>query len=252
MSNKIKLGAVLLLVGMIGVLSMLTINIPIDDFPKTITERFSAKEIQLLLLLNPLLLTIIGVLIGTALHEQVKLQVPLFKALLKIETSEISFFEQLKSGALFGIVSGILITGIAVFFQSFLPAEFIALGSKMDITPAARLLYGGITEELLMRYGFMTLVVWIIFKISKRLNNATYVIGILMSSLLFALGHLPVVYSAVNNPSKMLIAYIIIGNSAAGILFGYQYWKKGLEAAMIAHMFAHLTMMLGENILHLQ
>jgi hypothetical protein len=158
----------------------------------------------------------------------------------------------LKSGALFGIVSGILITGIAVFFQSFLPAEFIALGSKMDITPAARLLYGGITEELLMRYGFMTLVVWIIFKISKRLNNATYVIGILMSSLLFALGHLPVVYSAVNNPSKMLIAYIIIGNSAAGILFGYQYWKKGLEAAMIAHMFAHLTMMLGENVLHLQ
>ena len=251
MHQKVKLGLALFLLGTLGVLSMLTVNIPLDSLPKAATERFTAQELKLILLINPLFLTIIGVLIGTALHDKVNLKIPSIKSLLKIESPEISFKEQVKSGIIFGVISGTIITLIATFFQSFLPAEFIALGSKMDITPAARLLYGGITEELLMRYGFMTLVVWIVFKISKNLNNTTYIIGILLSSLLFAAGHLPIVIGAVASPSVMLIAYIILGNAAAGILFGYQYWKKGLEAAMIAHMFAHLTMMLSEKILHL-
>ena len=98
----------------------------------------------------------------------------------------------------------------------------------------------------------MTLVVWIVFKMSKSLGNSTYIIGILLSSLLFAVGHLPVVFSTVAEPSAMLIAYIILGNASAGILFGWLYWKKGLEAAMIAHIFAHITMMIGEHFLNLQ
>ncbi len=252
MVQKFKLGFALFVLGTSGVLSMLTVQIPMGDLPKAITDRFTPQEIQLLSLLNPLLLMIIAVLIGTALHDKVNLQIPSIKALLNIEKPSISFIDQLKSGIIFGVVSGILITAIAAFFQSFLPAEFIALGSKMQITTLARLLYGGITEELMMRYGFMTLVVWIVFKISKSLQNSTYILGILMSSLLFAIGHLPVVYSVVAEPSSMLISYIILGNASAGILFGWIYWKKGLEAAIIAHMFAHLTMMLGENLLHLQ
>jgi hypothetical protein len=248
--DKVKLGLALFILGTIGVLSMLTVNIPLESLPKAATARFSSTELKWILLINPLFLTIIGILIGTALHERVNLQIPSIKSFLKIAKPNISFVTQLKSGALFGIASGLIITGIAASFQSFLPPEFIELGGKMNITPVARLLYGGITEELLMRYGFMTLVVWMVFKISKSLSNTTYIIGILLSSLLFAVGHLPIVLT-ISNPSFALIAYIIIGNSAAGILFGYQYWKKGLEAAMIAHMFAHLTMMVGENILHL-
>jgi hypothetical protein len=251
MNQKFKLGFALFLLGTIGVLSMLTVNIPLDSLPKAATERFTSEELKLILLINPMFLTIIGILIGTALHEKVNLKVPTIKSILKIETPTISFKEQLKSGIIYGIISGIIITLIAAFFQSYLPPELIALSSKINITPAARLLYGGITEELLMRYGFMTLVVWIVFKISKSLSNSTYIIGILLSSLLFAVGHLPVVFATTSNNSFMLVAYILIGNSAAGILFGYQFWKKGLEAAMIAHMFAHVTMMLGENVLHL-
>lgn len=252
MAHKFKLGIVLFLLGTIGVLSMLTVEIPMGELPKAITDRFTPQEIKLLTLINPLLLMIIGVLIGTALHDKVNLKIPSIKAFLKIEPAHVSFKEQLKGGVFIGIIAGVLITGVAAFFQSFLPAEFIALGSKIQITPAARLLYGGITEELLMRYGFMTLVVWIVFKISKRLQNSTYILGILMSSLLFAAGHLPVVFNAVADPGVMLIAYVIIGNAAAGILFGWLYWKKGLEAAMIGHMTAHLVMMAGENILNLQ
>jgi len=252
MATKFKLGLALFVLGLIGVLSMLTANIPLDNLPKAVSERFSAQEIQLLMLVNPLLLVIIAILIGTALYDKVNLQIPTIKSLLKIENPNISFLEQLKSGVLLGVASGILITLIAVFFKSFLPTEFLALGNKMSITPLARLLYGGLTEELLMRYGFMTLVVWTVFKISKSLKKSTYILAILMSSLLFAAGHLPVVFGALANPSTMLIAYIILGNAATGIIFGWLYWKKGLEAAMIAHMVAHVVIMAGESLLNLQ
>lgn len=251
MAIKLKSGLVLTLLGLIGVLSLLTVDFPMDNLPKLVTERYSATQIKWLILINPTLLMIIGVLVGTALHEQCHLQVPTIHQFITKIPATISFYRQFQSGIVYGIISGIIITLITVFFQAFLPPEFFALGSKMNITPAARLLYGGITEELLMRYGFMTFVVWIIFKIRKELSTGTYIIGILLSSLMFAAGHLPVVYSSVASPDVMLISYIILGNSAAGILFGYQYWKKGLEAAMIAHMFAHLTMLAAEKIIHI-
>jgi membrane protease YdiL (CAAX protease family) len=39
-----------------------------------------------------------------------------------------------------------------------------------------------------------------------------------------------------------LTSYVIAANSAFGFIAGYLYWKKGLESAMIAHMFAHVVM----------
>jgi hypothetical protein len=252
MSPKLKLGIALLVLGSIGVLSMLTVSIPLDSLPKAATEKFSAEELKWLMLINPMFLTIIAILIGTALHDKVNLRVPGLEYLLNGIDDHFSFLSQLKSGIIFGVISGLIITLISYFFQSFLPAEYFALGSKINITVTARLLYGGITEELLMRFGFMTFIVWIVFKISKRLNHLTYYIGILLSSLIFGLGHLPIVFSTVAHPSVFLIAYIIIGNSAAGILFGWQFWKKGLEAAMMAHIFAHITMIAAEQIFHIK
>jgi len=40
-----------------------------------------------------------------------------------------------------------------------------------------------------------------------------------------------------------LILYVIGGNFIFGSIAGYLYWKKGLEAAMIAHMLAHVVML---------
>jgi hypothetical protein len=34
----------------------------------------------------------------------------------------------------------------------------------------------------------------------------------------------------------------LVLNGIAGIVFGYLYWRHGLEAAMIGHMSAHLVM----------
>lgn len=246
MTFKKKLGLTLFFIGFMGILSMLTVTIPLDNLPKEVLAKFSTNTIKLLTLINPTILLIIALLIGTNLFDKVGLTVPTISSILKSEKSQISFVEQLKYGLGLGIITGILTTIVGLEFKSSLPQEFIELGSKIKVTTIARFAYGGFTEELLMRFGFMTLIVWIVYKITKKLNNSTYWIGIILASILFALGHVPVAYSAVANPSFSLLSYILIGNSIAGVFFGWLYWKKGLEAAFIGHIFAHVAMIIGE------
>ncbi len=252
MTYKLKLGLTLFLLGLLGVLTMLTVTIPLDSLPKQLTEKFSPQTIQLLILINPTILLLIATVVGTILYDKVNLTVPTISSLLKIEKPQITFLEQVKYGISLGLITGILTVTVGLVFKSSIPQEFIELGNKIKITTLARFGYGGFTEELLMRFGFMTLIVWIVFKITKQFNNVTYWTGIILAALLFAMAHLPAVYSAVSNPTISLITYILIGNSIAGIFFGWLYWKKGLEAAFIGHIFAHIAMLLGEQLFGLQ
>ncbi len=135
------------------------------------------------------------------INDKVGFSVPTISSILKIEQPKIKFIEQVKFGVSFGLLAGILITIIGSVFKSSIPQEFIEIGNKIKITTVARFLYGGLTEELLMRFGFMTLVVWLIFKIKKNLNSSTYWTGIITASILFAVGHFPVVFNAVQSPT---------------------------------------------------
>jgi membrane protease YdiL (CAAX protease family) len=68
--------------------------------------------------------------------------------------------------------------------------------------------------------------------------------------LVFAVGHFPIAFHAVGTPSSMLLLYILIGNTIGGVIFGWLYWKKGLESAFIAHILAHVVMLMGEYFLN--
>ncbi len=252
MNKKLKLGLTLFVIGLLGISTLLTVTIPLDNVPKEVLDKIPQEAFKYLILVNPSILLLIAVIVGTLLYDKVGLSVPAISAVLNNEKPEIKFITQLKYGVLLGLLTGILIVVISSVFKPFIPQAFIELGNKIQITPLARFGYGGLTEEILMRFGFMTLVVWLVFKITRNLNNSTYRIGIAAASILFAAGHLPVAFNAVKNPEFMLLAYILTGNSVAGVFFGWLYWKKGFEAAFIAHIFAHVAMLLGEQFFNIR
>ncbi|MDH5655051.1 MAG: CPBP family glutamic-type intramembrane protease, partial [Spirochaetia bacterium] len=105
-------------------------------------------------------------------------------------------------------------------------------------------------EEILVRFGLMTFLVWLFSIIFRQTSSYIYWMGILFSAFVFAAGHLPVAFQAVQSPSLLLISYILLGNSIGGIIFGYIYMKKGLESAMISHIFAHVVMIGAEYVLN--
>ncbi|AFH59399.1 CPBP family intramembrane glutamic endopeptidase [Paenibacillus caseinilyticus] len=106
--------------------------------------------------------------------------------------------------------------------------------------------YGGITEELLLRLFAMTLIVWLLSKITgrtgARIPSGYFWCAILLSTLLFGIGHLPAAAGLYGALNAVIVARILILNGLLGIWFGYLYWKKGLEYAMVSHMSADLCL----------
>ena len=105
--------------------------------------------------------------------------------------------------------------------------------------------YGGIGEEILLRLFLMTFLVWIFFKIKKTKDNKPTNTGIwlaiLISSLLFGLNHL-LATSVIVTITPLILLRTVLLNGIAGMVFGWLYWKKGLESAMIAHFTADIIL----------
>lgn len=248
--QKLYLGLILFFIGFIGALSIVfTMEIPLPPEAKAVLKDFSPTQLKLLLLANPTIMLIIMILIGTILSSKVNLGAPIIESLVGIKNDTLNIRSILSSGISGGVIAGILLSLISLLFIPRLPSEFIELGESLQPSLAARFLYGGITEEILMRYGLMTLIVWIASKIFHGTKPVVYWLGILIAAIIFALGHFPIAYQAVESPSNGLLTYILIGNTVGGVIFGWLYWKKGLESAFLAHIFAHVVMVMAEPII---
>ena len=105
------------------------------------------------------------------------------------------------------------------------------------------LLVGGIIEEVMMRLFLMSLIVFIIskmfYKNKKEIPTIVFVIANILSSLLFAAGHLPSTATMTTLTSVIIIRCFLF-NGGLGLAFGYLYRKYNIEYAMIAHGLAHL------------
>ncbi|WMJ73913.1 CPBP family intramembrane glutamic endopeptidase [Cytophagaceae bacterium ABcell3] len=253
MKNKqLIIGVVLFLLGFVGVLSLLTMPFNVEAIPEEaredLLEQFSPDQLQLLNLINPTLILLVCTFIGVKFSPKVNLEVPTLEKALEGGSWKNSLIGQVKSGFWGGVIGGVLIVLMYALFRPLLPVNYLEIEEVSQPSVIARFLYGGITEEIMMRYGVMTLVIWIISKFTKNLSQGVYWVGILIAAVLFGAGHLPMLSQLVSEPTPVLVNFIIFANAAGGVVFGWLYWKKGLEAAIIAHMFAHVVLLIFNHI----
>ncbi|HSB02277.1 MAG TPA: CPBP family intramembrane glutamic endopeptidase [Anaerolineales bacterium] len=153
-----------------------------------------------------------------------------------------------------GVIGTVLILGLEIFY--FQPAMLKELGGPANALnlqtsqPAAwkgflASFYGGIAEEILLRLFLMSFFVWLGHFISKTIEGkptaAVIWIANIFAAVLFGLGHLPT--TALLVPlTPLVIARAVVLNGLLGIVFGWLYWKRGLEAAMISHFSADLVL----------
>lgn len=104
-------------------------------------------------------------------------------------------------------------------------------------------LYGGITEEILMRWGLMTFLAWLCWLFVQRGRSLprppVMWTAITLAALLFGVGHLGSVAAAAPL-TTMLVLRTLLLNGLAGMVFGWLYWRFSLEAAMISHAMFHV------------
>jgi len=164
-----------------------------------------------------------------------------------------SVWRRLRPQAPLAIVLG-LATGAAIlaFDAVLLPMSGVdaATLEAAKLDPIAQLimglLYGGITEELLMRWGLMSLLVWLGWRLlglrtsDGRPKNGLVWFAIGVAAVLFGIGHLPALAAAVPM-TPVLVARTIALNSLGGLVFGWLFWRRSLEAAMVSHASAHIA-----------
>jgi hypothetical protein len=242
---------ILFLGGMVGVLSTVWIALPIPagGIPLPLIV------FKLLNLISPTFLLLIAVLAGVNLASKVGLSAPFSEALASGASQPLLAIKpQVIPGLVGGVVGGVGISALSFFWRSSLPIDFVAKAEELSksIPFLTRILYGGITEEIIMRWGFMTLLVWGLWRVLQKAQgspHAVYVaLAIGISTLVFGLGHLPIAFALSSKVTVSLVVYIIVGNAFFGLIAGYLYWQKGLEAAMIAHVTVHMVMTMIEHV----
>ncbi|SOC43991.1 CPBP family glutamic-type intramembrane protease [Ureibacillus acetophenoni] len=145
----------------------------------------------------------------------------------------------------FGAITAFTLSGGDYFYFQYKIEAIAQTEQKFSLIGlAAGALYGGVFEEVLLRLLFMSIVIWIFLIITRKtfgtLNPAFFWFAIILAAVLFAVGHLPATEVYFGELNSTLIVRSLLLNGIGGIFFGYLYWKKGLEYAIVAHMFSHI------------
>jgi membrane protease YdiL (CAAX protease family) len=249
---RIKLFAIIWFAGMLGVLSILLIDLSaiLANLPATagLEMPFHPLIVKLLSVVQTAFLLTIAIFIGIQLAHRVGLSAPAAEALAKGNSFVSALKPQVLPGLMAGLIAGVAILTSWLLFRPILPLVFVTRAEKLNSSMPllTRFLYGGITEELLLRWGLLTLLVWVawrIFQGGRGRPRAIYVVSaIVISSIVFGLGHLPLASALGVALSLPIVAFIVLANSLFGLIAGYLYWRKGLETAIIAHMSTHVVL----------
>lgn len=237
-TSRIQLGLLMWLLGMVGVFFLL-LNLPalLSNQPMPLPMWV----IFLIQLTESSVILALTVWTGVRLAYKLNLHAPCIEAFATQKPLLPKLLPQLRPAAIGGIIVGVLLIGM-----TYVTPELMVMPNEMNkiLEFLMRIFYGGITEEIFLRWGVMTLILWGIAAIAGRKNHPTPLlvwIAIIVSSLLFALGHLPAAHILAGQISLNIFLYVMVGNTLAGMVFGFLYQRFGLESAMIAHALAHIV-----------
>lgn len=188
--------------------------------------------------------------IGLLLANRTGFDLPFIKALLTRKPLGKLF----KNEALAALISALILSVVAIIVLLLLkPAvqnDFASQGlSLSDFEGRSQAPYwamgfasfsAGTLEEIGFRLGLMSLIAFLggLFwkDAAKRPASGVIWIAILLVALLFGALHISNIAKFGLPLTPSLIAYAVIGNFFPGVLFGWLYWKRGLETAILTHI----------------
>lgn len=199
---------------------------------------FIAQFIQSLILFS------VAIFFGLFFVKKFNFKLPLIEAVLEKGDYGTILKSILGKSIFLGIIVAIAIYALDVLFT----IQGVAISTHQNYAPIWQKLlasvYGGVAEEILMRLFLMMFFVWVGVKLFKQVkpSKINIVVSIFLAAIIFGLGHLPITAS-ITTITPIVIARAIILNGIGGVVFGWLFWKKGLESAIIAHFTADIFLL---------
>lgn len=233
-----RLGLWLWLLGLPGVVAVVWSLLP----PLAANEALLPLPLWAVVLLSGLQTAVLlaaAVAVGTVLAPRVGLRSPALSAWVAGQPVASALRPQWAPGFVGGAAGAVWL----VLLSNTAPAVLRPADPASAMPLLAKLLYGGITEELLVRWGAMSLVLWLAWRILQRGRGVPrpswVVLAVVLSALLFAVGHLPAAQAMAGALTPEVLVFVLVGNTAFGLVAGALFARWGLEAAMLAHVLAH-------------
>jgi hypothetical protein len=147
---------------------------------------------------------------------------------------------------LLGVLAGAAIVGASLLIDPMLPPQLHPAAAPAAATTviegALASFYGGIAEELQVRLFLMTLLVWMLTLGGKhRPKPALFWLALVIAAIAFGAGHLPAA-NHVWGLSTIVVVRTVALNALGALVFGWLYWKRGIEMAMLGHFSADIVL----------
>jgi len=224
--NSMKL-LIAILISLPGLLALVMLVTPPSGIP------------AIALAVNPLVLLVVFALGGCFGAPRMNLKSKLF---LGDALSPAPLLLCLLLGAAVGPMLGVLDQITASVWRPD-GSELKSLLEGADLTNLTiGIFYGGITEEIIIRWGLLSLIALGLSKLSH--HRCALRMAVVLTAVLFAAGHLPALFLVSPEPGSLALVRTFGLNLIAGLLFGYAYTRASLEAAFCAHMGLHVGVFL--------
>ena len=181
--------------------------------------------------------------VGTRMAPRTGLVAPFFRALAERRPAGRSLLAELPLALALGTLFSVAVLALNHLAGPALPEVLrrhappaMAASDKLlaVLTGASSAAYGGIVEELLLRWGLLTLLAACLARLGARGAGGFWAAN-LVSALLFGAGHLPAAFKIAGPLALPVIGYVVAANAVAGLACGWLFRRRGLEAAMISH-----------------
>ncbi|MGC1374678.1 MAG: CPBP family intramembrane glutamic endopeptidase [Anaerolineales bacterium] len=250
-----KIFFILLAASVFGVIAILPYSLALEaDVLAKATLPMPLPLLLSIQVLENTVLFAVAILIGLFLANRIGLGLPILEAKLAGESVAARIKAILLPSISLGVAGSILIIALDKFvFAPGLQAQLGSAANALNLQtaqPAAwkgllASFYGGINEELLLRLCVFTLLAWLGKFVSHtpegRPTLVVLWIANILAAILFGLGHLPATATLIALTPLVIVRAIVL-NGLAGIVFGYLYWTRGLESAMLSHFSADLVL----------
>lgn len=232
-----KLFLLLFLVGFFGIVALSFVSIP-NIPPNT---DLSIETLRIITILQSAVFLIVSIFVGMRYGSKIGLGSPICENLIEKKDFRAIFS---KSYFMEILAVATAVTLLLITYELLASQQIITASNDIYVPLFAKILYGGITEELLIRFGLMSGVAYMLYlALKNRLQNGqkiSIIFAIIVSSLIFGVTHIPILQSTVGVLTFETTFLVLATNGMAGMLFGALFWRRGLEAAIFAHILAHI------------
>lgn len=249
-SIKVRSGLLLWMASVLAVVAVLPYVATIQGdqlLQAAQTTSLSVSTLYAVSVLQAAVLLAIAVALGSWAAQRLGLGAPVIDALAARAPMAGGLQLPIGQAILVGILCGVAILAIDSVFAKLIPA----LASLAQREPPLwqgflASFYGGIAEEVFMRWCLLSFIALLLRQLSRALMGATQLLPApvfwtanLITAVLFGLAHLPATAALIPLTAIVVVRALVL-NGIAGVAFGWLFRRAGIEMAMVAHFTADL------------